>query len=220
MSAIIETMNGLEHVYTSHHKRGERLGFSIMETARGEFFSSRLGTGKKILDIGCRDGVLTQHFAKGNDVLGVDIDAVALEKARTKLGIQTKHVDLHAPWDLPLAAFDAVVAGEVIEHLYFPDVVLGNIAAVLKPDGMLVGSVPNAFSLRNRIRLFLGQKAGTPLSDPTHINHFHRTELKELLEKHFHEVNIVPAGRFAWLDRYVPGFFAFDLLFDARRPRV
>ncbi len=49
---------------------------------------------------------------------------------------------------------DYVMAFEIIEHLYYPDKVLQKIASHLKPGGVLIGSIPNGFSLINRIKLF------------------------------------------------------------------
>lgn len=208
---------GTEQAYSHHHTSKEREGFVLLGDARGLFLSEAVGVGKKILDIGCRDGELTAYYAKGNDVLGVDVDSDALRRAEKKLGIKTQHLDLNGSWDsLPQNHFDAVVAAEIIEHLYYPDVILEKILRVLNDDGILVGSLPNAFSLANRVRLFLGQKKGTPLMDPTHINHFTHNEIQELLSRYFSEVMIVPLGRFAVIDRFWPGMFSYMVLFTAR----
>lgn len=215
----LDTTSGMQETYRHHHTTGNRLGKTVAEESRGAFLRERIGTGKKVLDIGCRDGVLTKTYAKGNDVLGLDIDDEALAIAERELGIKTKQVDLNGEWDVPENAFDVVVAGEVIEHLYFPELVLEKITAALKDDGVLLGSVPNAFSLQNRVRLLLGKKGSTPLHDPTHINHFSHTELKELLEKYFEEVRLYPEGNYAWLDEYFPGWFSFMMFFETRKPR-
>jgi 2-polyprenyl-3-methyl-5-hydroxy-6-metoxy-1,4-benzoquinol methylase len=209
----------LRKIYENHHTDRERRDFSILQNDRGEFLRRNIGTGKKVLDIGCRDGVLTSEYSKGNDVLGFDIDSIALETAKENLGIETRQVDLYSDWDVENKSFDIVVAGEVLEHLYYPGKIVGKAASVLKDGGVLLGSVPNAFSLKNRIRLFLGKKKGTPLEDPTHINHFSRKELATLLEKSFKKVSIIPLGNFAKFDKFLPGMFAFDLMFKASGPK-
>lgn len=209
--------NSMSEIYESHHESGERYGSSILEKTRGELLRKYVGVNKKVLDIGCRDGVLTKEFAKNNKVLGIDIDSVALQEAKKRLGIETKQADLNGSWDIPSSSFDVVVAGEVLEHLYFPKVVAKKAKNSLKEGGLFVGSVPNVFNLKNRIRLFLGQKNKTPLSDPTHINHFSRKELLVELEKQFDEVQIIPLGRFAWLDSLWPGMFSFGLFFVAKK---
>lgn len=209
-------MDALDKMYQTHHRSGARYDASILKSNRGAFLRKNIGTGKKVLDIGCRDGALTSEYCAGNDVVGVDIDSKALEKTAS-YGVRTMQFNLTDVWPLDDEAFDRVVAGEVLEHLYFPELVLKEVKRVLRPGGLFIGSVPNAFNLKNRFRLFLGQKRFTPLSDPTHINHFSRTELLEMLSKDFEEVEIVPLGKYKILDSLWPGMFSFGLLFRARR---
>lgn len=212
-----ETNQSLEGIYTTHHRDRRGESFILQGDIRGAFLKETIGTGKKVLDIGCRDGALTGYYAQGNEVLGLDIDSDALARAQAKFGIETKHTDLHGDWGVPANSFDVVVAAEVVEHLYYPDVVLEKIRMALRSGGMLVGSVPNAFSLANRLRFLRGTKKGTPLSDPTHINQFSRPEFESLLKKYFHEVEIIPLGRFSFFDKFFPGLFSFMILFRAKK---
>mgnify|MGYP001590272606 CR=1 FL=1 len=209
--------DSLEKVYQYHHTNSRKRGQSVLKGLRGDFLRERIGEGKHVLDIGCRDGALTSTYYKGNDVLGVDIDQEALTIVKNDLGINTKQMDLNAEWSLPEGQFDFVVAGEVVEHLYFPELVIQKVAKTLNKDGVFLGSIPNAFSLMNRLRYLFGVKEHTPLADPTHINHFSRQEFEELLNKSFSEVVIYPVGKYAFLERFFPGLFSFVLLFEARK---
>ncbi len=223
-SAIQSTMtmqspSSLERMYRSHHAERRNEGFVLLGEERGAFLKRAVGTGKRVLDIGCRDGALTKSFVEGNTVTGLDIDSEALARAHEQLGIETRSVDLNGPWGLEPRSFDAVVAAEVIEHLYHPAIVIEKVASVLAPSGIFAGSVPNAFSLKNRFRLFMKRKKGTPLEDPTHINHFTIAELRAILEHRFEKVEIVGFGRHRRLARWCPQTFAFGLLFYAERPK-
>lgn len=210
--------NTLEKMYTYHHANNRKRDFSIMEKERAEFLKRTIGTGKKILDIGCRNGVLTAHFVEGNDVTGIDIDTVALNEAKDSLGIKTKLMNLQGDWsELFGQKFDVIVAGEVLEHLYFPNLIIKKIFDHLNDGGLFIGSVPNAFNLKNRIRLLFGTKKGTPLIDPTHINHFHVTELKTLLSETFSSVQITGEGRYKRLSKLSPNLFSFIILFVCRK---
>lgn len=204
-------------LYGKHHaqKRGEN--FVLLGDERGAFLRTMISKDKRVLDIGCRDGALTAYYMEGNTVLGLDVDNEALSRAR-KRGINTKLVDLNAQWGIPSQSMDVVVAAEIIEHLYYPEMVLEKTAYVLKKDGMLVGTVPNAFSFAHRIRYVLLRKKGTPLEDPTHINHFTVAELRQILQAQFKEVKIVGIGRLGMLARMFPQLFAFDLCFVAKHP--
>ncbi len=184
------------------------------------YLSVRLVLEKKVLDLGCRDGALTASFVEGNTVVGADIDAVALAKAHAALGIETIEIDLHGSWsELGDRKFDSIVLAETLEHVYHPEVIVEKVADRVTDDGVFVGSVPNGFSLKNRFRLARGTKRYTTLMDPTHINHFEYHELKRLLEQKFEHVEIVPLGRYAHLDRYWKGMFAFDLAWICSHPK-
>lgn len=188
-----------------------------MGKERGELLKKEIGIGKKVLDIGCRDGSLTKYFVAGNNVLGVDIDELSLEKAKINLKINTRLLDLNGDWnELGGEKFDVIVAGEVLEHLYCPEEVFKKIINHLNPQGIFLGSVPNAFSLKNRVRYLLGKKKNTPLEDPTHINHFGYNDLNNLFKKYFKEVKIFGLGRYKKLSEICPLWFAFNLFFKVK----
>jgi 2-polyprenyl-3-methyl-5-hydroxy-6-metoxy-1,4-benzoquinol methylase len=206
----------LKNIYETHHTTRREEGFSIMKGERGELLKSLIGRGKNVLDIGCRDGSLTQFFVEGNEVTGIDIDEQALAKAHKNLGIKVGSVDLNGDWkELSQQKFDVVVAGEVLEHVYYPDEISKKVKAHLTDSGVFIGSVPNAFNLKNRLRYAMGSKKHTPLSDPTHINHFTAKEMKEILQKHFSKVEVRGLGRFERLSRWFPSWCSFDLFFIA-----
>ncbi len=205
------------NIYKEHHQTNRQIGFSIMKEERGALLEKLVGKGKKVLDIGCRDGALTKFFTPGNQVLGVDIDDTALSRAR-ELGIETMKMDLHGDWvELGGRKFDVVVAGEVLEHLYHPGKIAQKAREVLTESGVFVGSVPNAFSLKNRLRYLKGSKRYTPLSDPTHINQFSASDLEIILKKVFPEVEILGLGRYQKLADLSPNLFAFDLFFVCQK---
>ena len=144
---------------------------------------------------------------------------VALDNAKNNLNIKTVHFDLNqAEWPLEPSSFDIVVAAEVVEHLYLPDAVLDRINKLLKPGGMLVGSVPNAFSLKCRVRYALANKRGTPLQDPMHINHFSWKEMRWILSKHFKNVELIPLGNSHYgLKKIAPSLFSYGIAFKCMK---
>jgi SAM-dependent methyltransferase len=205
-----------EEYYRQHHAGGSggprRYGFLVGEKTRAPWLSKRLGTGKRVLDIGCRDGTLTKLYAGANTVVGVDIDADALALARQNHGFETHHLNLNVE-RLPFAdqSFDVVVAGEVLEHLQFPDVAVADIHRVLRPGGLFVGSVPNAFRLRNRLTFLLGRDFE---EDPTHLHQFSPAKMRQLLRS-FHDVEIdFLEGRY---QRFSKRLMANQMMFAARR---
>lgn len=206
--------NSLQNIYESHHFKNRPQDFSILEKERSELLREYIGKGKKVLDIGCRDGTLTKHFIDGNSVLGVDIDDNLLKKAESNLHIKTLHIDLNGDWgELNNEKFDVIVAGEILEHLYYPEKIIEKVLKHLNDGGIFIGSIPNAFSLKNRLRYLAGTKKYTPLSDPTHINHFSYSEFKGLLGKYFDDVQIIGLGRYKLLSKVFPSLVSFDFFF-------
>src|SRR5439155_15201231 len=136
------------------------------------------GRGLSVLDLGCRTGALTQHYARGNWVVGVDVDRRALAAAKQRLGIETVWADVED--ELPFAdnSFDVVVAGEVLEHLADPAAAVEHVQRVLVPEVRFGGSVPNAFRLKSRLRFAAGRH---PETDVTHLQLFTPDALGRLL---------------------------------------
>ena len=53
-------------------------------------------------------------------------------------------------------SFDLIILGEVIEHLYDPDIILQECSRILKPNGVLLITTPNLLSWYNRILMVFG----------------------------------------------------------------
>jgi len=216
---------GLGSAYSAHHAAHGRYGFSYRVADRGPQFAAWIGTGQRVLDLGCRDGRLTQYYVSANTVMGVDIDPQALTLAHERLGIETVLLDLNRA-DLSFAdgSFTVVVAGELLEHLVNPAAIVREITRVLAPGGLFVGSVPNSFHWRARLAFLRGHS----LEDPTHLHLFSRARLGELLQP-FSEAEILPVGGIGGralpvipaslsqrIVRGLPGWFANDFLFRAK----
>jgi SAM-dependent methyltransferase len=201
----------LQERYEEHHRERRDEGDFVFVPERIPLFVDAIGRGKRVLDLGCRSGALTRHFLEGNSVVGLDVDAAALEKARA-LGIEPVQANVEEPLPFEGESFDAVVAGELFEHLRFPDDVVAEIRRVLRPGGVLVGSVPNAFRVQSRLRFLRGKP---PEDDPTHLRLFSPDDVRALLAG-FEDVRIdFVGGRYTRLNARL---FARDLVFRATRP--
>jgi SAM-dependent methyltransferase len=224
----MSTPGNLESTYAAHHATRGRYGFSFRLQERGPQFAAWVGTGQRVLDLGCRDGSLTQHYVAGNTVTGVDIDQQALALAGERLGIATVWLDLNRE-KLPFGdgAFTVVVAGELLEHLLDPFSVVSEIHRVLAHGGTFVGSVPNSFHWRARLSFLCGRS----MEDPTHLHPFSQSKIRELLRQ-FVEVELLPVGGIGGrrlpiiptrlarpIVRRLPRLFANDFLFRARKGR-
>ena len=203
-------MTDLGERYEEHHRERRDEGDFVFVPERIPFFQAAIGRGRRVLDLGCRSGAFTRHFLDGNEVVGLDVDRAALAKA-AELGIETVEADVETPLPFAAASFDAVVAGELLEHLRFPDALVAEARRVLRPGGVLVGSVPNAFRLQSRLRFLRGVP---PEGDPTHLHMFSPAEVRVLLTD-FEDIRIAfVGGRYR---RLSPRLFARDLVFSGVR---
>lgn len=144
-----------------------------------------VGTGKRVLDIGCWTGDLGRVLReRGCHVSGLEVDAVAADKARGVLDevvvadLNTTKASAHfEPGD-----FDVVVLADVLEHLLDPVGVLADASSLLAPDGQVVVSIPNVTHGSVRLALLQGRwdYTETGLLDATHIKFFSRPGLLAL----------------------------------------
>jgi SAM-dependent methyltransferase len=118
------------------------------------------GQGGRFLDIACHDGEKTitlRRLTAATLTIGTDFESIALSEARAR-GIPCVAIDLNRTTSLPFpdGSFNFIHAGEIIEHLFSPDILLMEIHRLLAPDGYAVITTPNLASWRNRIALMLG----------------------------------------------------------------
>jgi ubiquinone/menaquinone biosynthesis C-methylase UbiE len=161
----------------------------------------RLGKSQLALDIGCGTGLITR-FIQSSHVVGIDINRWNLGKAKRRIqDADFVQCDVeHLPFRNGLA--DLAICTEVVEHLYFPSRAVGEIARVMRPNGMFIGSVPSSNPLW-RFRNILS--VTHPQSEPFH-NNFSKHRLKELLSKYFEDPNLFYEN------------LLMNLFFAARRP--
>lgn len=100
--------------------------------------------GARVLDLGCRHGLMTAVFAdRGDRVTGADLNPAALRMARTlRPGLRLVRADVQA---LPFVSgrADAIALTEVIEHLAQPAAALAEVQRCLRPGGVFVLTTNN-----------------------------------------------------------------------------
>jgi SAM-dependent methyltransferase len=119
--------------------------------------------------------------AVADSIVGVDSAEDGVEWAKEQ-GFEAYAVDAQSPEAvaaLGLEPADVVVAGEIIEHLDAPGPFLRAMRELLKPEGILVVTTPNAYRLLN----FLAPASGSELIHPDHTAWHSPHTLKNLLER-------------------------------------
>jgi 2-polyprenyl-3-methyl-5-hydroxy-6-metoxy-1,4-benzoquinol methylase len=144
-----------------------------------------VGAGKKVLEVGCWSGHVTQHLAsRANDVVGVEIDPDAAQLARTHaVRVHVADLDTTPLSELEHDQFDVIMLCDVLEHLKRPQAVLADALGLLADGGRVVISVPNVAHIDVRVMLMRGdwEYQADGVLDDTHLRWFTKASLREML---------------------------------------
>jgi 2-polyprenyl-6-hydroxyphenyl methylase/3-demethylubiquinone-9 3-methyltransferase len=97
--------------------------------------------GRRVLDIGCGGGLLTEALARaGSEVVGIDLASAGLAAARThaeKESLEIDYLEEDAETHAARApgAYDVVTCMELLEHVPEPAAVVAASALAVKPGG-------------------------------------------------------------------------------------
>ena len=133
------------------------------------------------LDIGCSSGYLAQCLVlKGWSVTAIDINIP--NDSLTKY----PHVKFLEGDFLQMTnekSYDLVIAGDVIEHLADPHLALSKIHDMIKNDGKVILSIPNAVNIYMRLHVLLGKfnYAERGLLDRSHLRFFTANTAKDMI---------------------------------------
>ena len=177
----------------------------------------------RVLDIGCGSGTLAKYIRKllpSVEIHGVDFSANALK--RGEYLTQTYCVDLERE-SIPLedASFDLVVCSEVLEHLFNPGHVMGEISRLLGNDGSGVVTVPNFSFWRFRLQSLIG-KVPNVIAHPGHLQAFNADALTQMV--HAFPLRTVSLHgihqRFHFAEHIWPGLTCDTLVCEFRKTPV
>ena len=134
---------------------------------------------KKILEIGCGDGrSLLQLRALGYDAYGIETDE-NVGKVRNELKLAI-HIGTIENSGFEPKTFDYIIANQLIEHIVNLDSFLEGCKELLKDEGTIIFSTPNAQSIYRK----LCGKKWINWHIPFHQQVFTRKSLALLLLKH------------------------------------
>jgi SAM-dependent methyltransferase len=148
-------------------------------------FAARLARGKRVLDAGSGAGYGSAELAKSAAmVLGVDRSAEAVHFAWENYRLPNLRFAQASVAALPLAdaAFDLVVAFEVIEHLEQWHEFLLEVRRVLVPTGQFIVSTPN--------KLYYAETREQAGPNPFHHHEFEFAEFRSELAAVFPHISL------------------------------
>lgn len=152
----------------------------------------------RVLDVGCGEAQIAAELARaGFDVVGVDVAEEPLRRARLRYpGLDVRRVSVDGDWPLADASFDAVWAGETIEHVADTAAWLSEVRRVLRSGGALLLSTPAHGRLR-MLALALSPRRLDEHFDPRsdHVRFYTRRTLARLLADFgFERIELRSAG--------------------------
>lgn len=179
----------LSQAYKDYHGK---INFAIRNNSHTQTFlflrehCARKGISRpRVLEIGCSNGYFSAALRDhGIYVYGVEpFSDEALRRGRVDdfFAGTVEEFCASAPDELP-HSFDAVIFGDVLEHLADPKAVILAVSRFLKDDGVILASVPNITHIGIRAMLADGmwdyQKYG--ILDTTHLRFFSWRTLRDL----------------------------------------
>jgi SAM-dependent methyltransferase len=146
-----------------------------------------------IADLGAGGGEACDWLARrGARAIACDVVPDAGLAARRR-GHSAVGLDVGGCLPFRTATLDGVLAGEIIEHVYDPALLLRECARVLRPGGVLVLTTPNLAPAQDRLRFLAGHA-------PRQVNPFHeylylhiRPFTSALLADGLRQAGLVPA---------------------------
>jgi 2-polyprenyl-6-hydroxyphenyl methylase/3-demethylubiquinone-9 3-methyltransferase len=105
--------------------------------------------GKKVLDVGCGGGILSESLVSaGADVTGIDqggkvIQIAKLHAKESGVKIKYKHINIEDFYMNTDERFDVITCLEMLEHVPDPNSIINTCSKLLKPGGKIFFSTIN-----------------------------------------------------------------------------
>ena len=151
------------YLRTPYHRRRLELAIDLL----AGHLAAGPGTSPPVVaDLGAAGGEASVLLA-GRNLRPVACDVVpdALRAARRR-GLLSVGLDAGGYLPFRCGALDGILAGEIIEHVYDPALLLRECGRALRPGGVLVLTTPNLAAAQDRIRFLLGRA-------PRQVDPFH-----------------------------------------------
>jgi ubiquinone/menaquinone biosynthesis C-methylase UbiE len=183
---------------------------SVSETDRftveryAQFLRHLPSGARDVLDVGCNTGRGGLYMKRNNpelNIVGLDCVPARLEKLDTSIYSATV-CGFADDISVPSNSFDAIVAGEIIEHIPGASVLasLHEFFRILRLKGRLLLTTPNPHYLRNRL------EGKSVLLDPAHVSQHSIPSIRRKLEDAaFSHIRVFGSGKMTrYLGEYCP----------------
>lgn len=152
-----------------------------------KFAAKLIGEGQRVLEVGCSEGLGTRLLAEfAEKVTAIDLDADAIEVARTSLPPDNAEFHRADILEAGLGTFDAVASFDVAEHVHPENeaAFFDALAEHLADDGVCIVGTPNE----------PGQVHASEVSRAGHVNLFTAERLQAVMAERFARVFVFSAN--------------------------
>ncbi len=131
-------------------------GFDAFTTKYIALLIQKNRAGKKLLELGCADGIMTQHLIRNFDVTAVDGWLEGVEEIKRKFGKKVKtRVCLFEEFKTK-EKYNDIVISHVLEHVKNPPELLLKAKKWLAPNGRIHIVIPHGHSLHRLLATAIG----------------------------------------------------------------
>jgi 2-polyprenyl-3-methyl-5-hydroxy-6-metoxy-1,4-benzoquinol methylase len=177
------------------------------DTDRAEMLKFLPVGAQRVLELGCgpgRFGELVKRERGVAEYWGMEYDPDVAARAakvfdRVLVGDANEYID-----ELPDGHFDVIVANDVLEHLAYPWETLERLRPKLRPNGVVVASIPNVRYLPVLAKVIFGRdfpQEDAGIFDRTHLRFFTHKSMRRMFVQAGYEVQTIEGlGRqkFVW----------------------
>lgn len=184
-------------MHQSHENIGSRIKSNTMDyknkpenyfnNNRSEMLRYLPEFAKTIIGIGCGDGSFGKLVKEktGAEYWGIEYMPDEAEKASVVLDKVFRGPCEEYIGKLPDGYFDAVYCNDVLEHLVDPYIVLEMIKPKLKPEGVIISSIPNVRHYKSFFKVLFKKEwnyTASGVMDKTHLRFFTGKSIREMYE--------------------------------------
>lgn len=148
-----------------------------------------------VIDIGCGDGSFAETVKQltGAEVWGIEYKDEEAQKAKSILDTVFSGPCENFIDELPDNYFDVIYFNDVLEHLVDPYTVLEKVRTKLKPNGVVISSIPNIRYYNALLKLIFAkdwkyERAG--VMDHTHLRFFTKKSIIRMYENAGYKIQL------------------------------
>ena len=146
-----------------------------------------------LLEVGCGEGFLLNAANElGCDIKGIDFSHHGIDKFFPDLAYKVQTGDAFNILDEYIQgrkSVDICVLQNVLEHVIEPEVLINKIKQIIKPDGVLIITVPNDYSAMQKKIIELNySKNEYWFAPPDHLHYFNVDSLEAFVTDHGFEI--------------------------------